>query len=333
MRDRTVLSGGLLIDKPAGMTSHDVVREVRRRFGQREVGHTGTLDPFATGLLVLTLGQATRLGRFVESASKTYQATVTLGVGTSTEDLTGDVLEEISVPPFDSRVLREILRGLEGSLEQEVPSYSAVRVDGERLHRMARRGEAPTLRPRRVVQIHHLTFEGYDPPHLRIEAGVSKGTYIRTLGVEIGRRLGLPAHVSKLCRTVVGPHGLAQAHSLDALEGRAEELLTPRMLLGGLPEVRLDSDVLDHVRHGRPLPVSALPSASLRGLPAESPLILMDLHGAVAAVGTLVDAGDALVSGPPDARAMRYACVLIQPQEARRGSEVDSSVDSSKRQA
>ena len=88
MRDRNILSGGLLIDKPVGMTSHDVVREVRRRFGQREVGHTGTLDPFATGLLVLTLGRATRLGRFVESASKTYQATVTFGVSTSTEDVT-----------------------------------------------------------------------------------------------------------------------------------------------------------------------------------------------------------------------------------------------------
>lgn len=209
-------AGLLLIDKPAGPTSHDVVARVRRVLRTKKVGHAGTLDPAATGLLVLGVGPGTKLLRFVEAAHKTYEATVRLGRSTTTEDGEGETVEEVPVgtrPKWETSV-HQAAQGLVGRLEQTVPAYSAVKVDGERLYRKARRGES-VERPRRSIEVRALRVLALDGADVRIEAEVSKGTYIRTLGVQLGEALGLPAHVPSLRRTKVGSFSVDGARLLE----------------------------------------------------------------------------------------------------------------------
>ncbi|MCK6547125.1 tRNA pseudouridine(55) synthase TruB [Myxococcota bacterium] len=305
-------SGVLLVDKPAGITSHDVVGRVRRIFGQREVGHTGTLDPMATGLLVLTLGRATRLARFIEATEKVYTGTVRLGRATTTYDAEGDTTAEVGpevVAAIDTPRIRAALASLTGSIQQTVPAFSAVKVDGERLYAKARRGEAVDA-PVREVDIHALELLRFAPPDVDVEARVSKGTYIRSLAVQIGDALGVPAHLAALRRTRVGSHRVEDARTLDALTGDPSELVAPADALGELARIVLDAERARDVTFGRPLPIEALRGLELGGRRAGDPLRLVDGRGELLAIGLFEHDGDVLATAPRGSRAVRYACVL-----------------------
>ena len=208
------VSGLLLVDKPAGMTSHDVVDRVRRRFAMRRVGHGGTLDPAATGLLILLLGQATRYARYLLNADKTYFSTLLLGLTTDTQDSEGKVLENRPVGPITREQIEAVCVRFRGEIEQEVPAYSAVRVQGKRFYDLARAGQAVPRRVRKV-RVHNLSVLEIRLPEVDLEVTCSSGTYVRTLCADLGKALGCGGHLERLCRTQVGPFALEQSVKLD----------------------------------------------------------------------------------------------------------------------
>ncbi len=212
--DRSPIQGLLLVDKPAGMTSHDVVQHVRRIYGERSIGHLGTLDPFATGLLVLLLGRATRLATFLDTEPKVYEATIRFGTETDTDDETGTVIRT-AAPPGESDV-RSSLKTLTGTISQVPPAYSAKSVDGTRAYDAARRG-TPLAIPAVDVTVH-----GWDIRELRSETlsavvTCSGGTYIRALARDLGRLTSSAAHLGSLRRTRVGEFDVRDAATLEIL--------------------------------------------------------------------------------------------------------------------
>lgn len=231
------------MDKPAGPTSHDVVARVRRVLKTRAVGHTGTLDPFATGLLVVLAGRATRLARFVEQQAKTYLATARLGVRTTTDDLLGEMLSgpEQAEPPSREAV-EAALMGFLGAQRQRPPAFSAKRVGGERSYDKARRGELLSL-PEVDIVVHAVELVGYEYPEVRFRATVSAGTYLRGIARDLGDRLGTGAHLTALRREAIGALRVEQAVPLDRLaDGVA--VLPPLAVLGHMARVDLtDADV------------------------------------------------------------------------------------------
>jgi tRNA pseudouridine55 synthase len=238
------------VDKPAGLTSHDVVSRVRRATGTRGVGHTGTLDPFATGLLVVLVGRATRLARFTDGFAKTYRATLALGVATDTDDATGAVLEESPPPAWPAETaVRAALDALTGLQWQRPPAYSAKHVEGRRSYELARRGVAVAL-PEVEVTVHALELLAYAPPHLEFRATVGTGTYVRALGRDLARRLGTVGHLTALRRERIGPFDVADAVPLDAV-GPGTPLRPAGAVVSHLPRVELDGAALAAVRHGR----------------------------------------------------------------------------------
>lgn len=231
------------------MTSHDVVATVRRRFKTRAVGHTGTLDPFATGLLVMVLGGATRLARFVEAGRKTYLAEATLGRATDTDDRTGETTGEVWTGPWpDAGTVASALAGLEGAVEQRPPAYSAKSVDGVRSYARARRGESVVLAPVPVV-IEGLELLGYEPPIVRFRATVGTGTYIRAIARDLGERLGIGACLESLRRETVGRFTVADAVALDRLTGN--EALVPPADLVPFPRIEVTADDALRLRRGQ----------------------------------------------------------------------------------
>ncbi len=246
------LDGVLVVDKPAGMTSHDVVQVVRRAAGQRKVGHTGTLDPDATGVLVVCLGRATRLVRFLQTGTKTYDATMTLGVATTTQDTSGDVVAERDASGVDEQLLTKALGDLVGDIEQIPPMVSAVKVGGERLHAKARRGEEVERDPR-AVTVHDLHLTSFTPG-ARADASFtvtcSSGTYVRTLAHDAGEALGVGAALASLRRTANSGFELDDAVPLDTVRARGEDgsletlLLGLREAAGRLPTVVLDDPAM-----------------------------------------------------------------------------------------
>lgn len=238
----------MLVDKPAGMTSHDVVRHVRRKLGVRAVGHTGTLDPFATGLLVVLVGRATRLARFVEREGKTYLATARLGLRTDTDDLTGQAVGAVSEEPVTEARLRETLTRFQGTLLQRPPQYSAKHVGGERSHRKARRGEPVELAPVSVT-VDRLELLSYKAPEVTFRAVVSAGTYIRAIARDIGEQLGVGAHLTSLRREAIGSLRVDDAVPLESVT--PAEVLPPQSVLGNLPTVDLEESERAAVVHGR----------------------------------------------------------------------------------
>jgi tRNA pseudouridine55 synthase len=205
--------GLLLVDKPAGITSHDAVQLVRRALRTRKVGHAGTLDPLATGLLVMGVGRATRLLRFLGELPKLYEGTGILGMETTTLDADGDVVRESPVRVVEPD-LRAAMSALTGRIEQVPPAYSAVKVGGEALHRSARRGEAMQAPPR-PVDVYAFTLRRFSSPHFDFRVRCSGGTYVRTLVADVGSRLGCGAHLVRLRRTAVGPFGVGDARTPD----------------------------------------------------------------------------------------------------------------------
>ena len=248
-------AGLLLVDKPGGVTSHDVVDRVRRRLRVRGAGHLGTLDPGASGLLVLALGAATRCATVWQGGLKTYEATVRLGVITSTQDLQGEVLERRAVTVTEAEV-RAAAAGLTGTTAQVPPMVSALRVGGQRLYRLARRGETVERRPR-TVHVHTWEWLGFALPEASFRVVVSSGTYVRTLAHDLGERLGTGGALRSLRRLRSEPFGLERAVTLRDLDQ-----LTPAEVLGRagvplaealrvLPAVRLEATAAAELGFGR----------------------------------------------------------------------------------
>jgi tRNA pseudouridine55 synthase len=251
------VDGVVVIDKPAGRTSHDVVDRVRDVFKTRKVGHGGTLDPDATGVLLIGIGRATRLLAYAQAGPKRYRATARFGVTTSTQDASGDVLEERPVR-LSGEVIEGALASFRGEIDQIPPMVSAVRVGGERLYEKARRGEEVERRPRRVT-IHSLDlvdFDGVDRATLDVTC--SGGTYVRTLIADLGEVLGCGAHLEDLRRTQAGIFTDADAVPLDEL--RVEALRPLVDAVGDLPRVEVDASDAERVAHGQALEVADGPT-------------------------------------------------------------------------
>ena len=277
------------IDKPQGMTSHDVVARVRRALGERRVGHAGTLDPMATGVMVVGIGQATRLLGLLTLDTKAYVAEISFGAETNTDDLEGTVTREAAVPAEvgDADFAREVLAGMHGVQDQVPPAFSAISVEGVRSYRRARAGEEVALPPRRIEVIDALLLgvgAGPRGPVWTVAFTVSKGTYIRALARDLGRRVGSAAHLTALRRTASGSIGLGQCLALDAVEpaGALRGALDPR---GGARCVGAAAPGV--ARGGCPeRPPSAVGRRRARAtpLPAPEQRIALVADGAVAAL-------------------------------------------------
>ncbi len=255
-RKPPTLSGILLVDKPAGWTSHDVVAKCRRLLGERRIGHTGTLDPAATGLLVLCAGTATRLVEEMTTHTKRYSGVITLGVATDTDDATGSVIQQHDVPEFGDETLRQIEMQFSGDLEQTPPAFSAVQSGGVRAYAAARAGR-PLVLAARQVTVHELQLRRSGTDTISLSVYCGPGTYIRSLARDIGLVLGCGGHLSSLRRESVGGFGVAEAWTLPELEalsaeGSASEALLP--MDEGLSSMRAAILSAEHVAdlgHGR----------------------------------------------------------------------------------
>ncbi len=256
--------GLLSIDKPRGPTSHDVVAAVRRGTGERRVGHAGTLDPLACGVLVLALGRATRLLEYLVGSDKSYRAELTLGVATDTYDAEGMIVAERPLPPdlTHSRV-EAVLKAFRGRVRQVPPVYSAVKVGGRSAHARARAGEVITLKPREVT-IYSLELVRFDPPTMVLSVTCSAGTYIRSLAHDLGKTLGCGAILSALTRTASGRFRREEAVGWEALQRAFEDgswvkyLLPADLALDGTPCVPLDGEGLRRVTNGMPVPAEGV---------------------------------------------------------------------------
>lgn len=246
------------MDKPAGITSHDVVQRVRRAYRIRAAGHTGTLDPFATGLLVVLIGGATRLARFVESQPKTYLATARLGSTTDTDDCTGTVIASAPVPALDPADVRIALAGFLGRQLQRPPAYSAKHVNGQRSYQLARRGEIVELAPV-DVEVSSAELLGVDGDLVTFRVTVSAGTYVRALARDLGERLGIGAHLSVLRRESIGLLTVERAVALDSVDGTGP-LLSAAAVVAHLPVREILALDVAEIAHGRTI---AAPDADI----------------------------------------------------------------------
>ncbi|RME76417.1 MAG: tRNA pseudouridine(55) synthase TruB, partial [Chloroflexi bacterium] len=258
MSKKQNVSGILNIDKPKGLTSHDVVAQVRRLSRQRRVGHAGTLDPMATGVLLVCLGQATRLIEYLMQSQKQYRAVIRFGITTNTLDAEGEVTAVRDASGLTEADIRRVLPDFLGQIEQIPPAFSAIKQGGKPLYRLARAGQPVEVPPRQVV-IESLEWVDWSPPDLTLDVTCSPGTYIRSLARDLGDALGVGAHLAGLTRTASGSWTLAEAVSLDTLhaaadrspEGWRQYLQTPDRAVAHLPAVRLDADTARRVRHGQ----------------------------------------------------------------------------------
>ena len=249
------MNGILLVDKPQDWTSHDVVAKLRGVFGERRIGHSGTLDPLATGLLVVFLGRATKAVEFSEAAEKEYVAHLRLGLETDTQDITGTVLRTSSEVP-DRSALEAVLPQFRGEICQLPPMYSAIKVNGKKLYEIARKG-GEVERQSRQITIHELTLLGEENGDYLLRVRCSKGTYIRTLCHDIGQALGCGGVMTALRRTQIGGYDIRDAYTMTALSemdrASAESLLLPLdSLFSDLPAVMLSGENEAHCRNGRP---------------------------------------------------------------------------------
>ena len=289
------MDGSLIIDKPEGITSHTVVARVRRAIGTRRVGHSGTLDPFATGVLVVCVGRGTRLSQFLVGLDKEYVATIRLGFATDTQDLTGKQITPLrSSNDRSLEDVRPVLNDFRGAQMQTPPMYSAKKVAGERLYRAARAGREVERQPVPInVYSIDLIDEGPGPLILNqdgtrdfvVRVRCSSGTYIRTLAHDIGERLGVGGHLAALRRTAVGHFDITRAIALEELEQGGGHALGSTLVgmaetVSHLPWVELDADAINAVTNGREVRLSSEMAAS-----PEQPVRLLSQQGALVAVG------------------------------------------------
>lgn len=281
------VQGILLLDKPPGLTSTQALNRAKRALGARRGGHTGSLDPLATGILPLTFGEATKLSAYLLNAGKSYRVEARLGVGTETGDADGAVRAEAPVPALESAGVEEVLAEFRGEIEQIPPMYSALKYKGERLYEIARRGEVVERRPR-AVSIERLELTGLHCDRMTLEMCCSKGTYVRTLVEDIAVRLGTCGHVSALRRTAVAGYVEGEDPWVTLAELESDETPRARLLpldsaLRGRPAVNLSRELTHFMRHGQPVIV---PRAPTRGF-----IRLYDEGGRFFGVGEMIDDG------------------------------------------
>jgi tRNA pseudouridine55 synthase len=255
----TAVFGFLNLNKPLGMTSHDVVARVRRGLRVKKVGHAGTLDPLATGVLILCLGGATRLSEYVMRSTKTYRARMHLGVSTATYDAEGEITATRDTAGLDQPLFEQRLASFCGDIAQIPPMYSAVKQGGKKLYELARAGEV-VERPPRAVTIESLRLLDWSPPEVTVEVTCSAGTYIRSLAHDLGEALGVGAHLSGLVRERSGGFALADSVSLETLldaDDWQAYLVPPRIALVPMPEIHLESAAAEDIRHGRSVSAGA----------------------------------------------------------------------------
>jgi tRNA pseudouridine55 synthase len=251
--------GLLLVDKPEGPTSHDTVARVRRMTGVRRIGHTGTLDPFASGLLILCLGWATRLAEFLTVLPKAYRGVIRLGESTDTDDCKGKVIARDSGwRGIDDRQVHAALDRQVGEIEQVPPAYSAKRVAGERAYAVARKGGKPELKTEQVI-VSRLSVLDFTPPDIAVEIECSSGTYVRAVARDVGEALGVGAHLARLRRLRIGDFSVEDAVSLDrdpSREAILSRLIPPEMAVAHLQALEVGPASASALRHGRPIEAS-----------------------------------------------------------------------------
>lgn len=277
---RDVVSGVLVVDKPVGLTSHDVVQIIRRGTGIRRAGHTGTLDPRASGVLVVLIGPAVRLSEYVSASDKRYQATIRLGSSTNTYDAEGAVTVTRSIEDITEEMFEELLPTFVGEIEQVPPPYSAVKVRGRRAYDMARKGEPVELSPRKI-QVYSLELLEWAPPDVVVDVYCSSGTYVRSLAHELGKQLGVGAHLVGLRRTKSGNFTLRDAVALRRLQeafqaGNWYQYLIPAAeALADWPMIELTSEQVDLVRHGHRIPAEEGSEEMVRALTEQGDLVAL----------------------------------------------------------
>ena len=262
------VNGILLLDKPVGITSNEALQQVKRLYFASKAGHTGSLDPLASGVLPICMGEATKVSAFLLDADKRYQVRCQLGVRTATADAEGEVLETRPVGGYSGDQLEAVLEEFRGSIEQIPPMYSALKHQGQRLYKLARQGIEVEREPR-PVEIYELTVAGQGEDWLDISVHCSKGTYVRTLAEDIGNRLGCGAHVSALRRTAVGPYGDDKLVGLETLRGLKEQdmpamdalLLPIESALSQWPDVDLSTDAAFYLQQGQAVLVPRAPTS------------------------------------------------------------------------
>jgi tRNA pseudouridine55 synthase len=276
-----VTDGLVVVDKPAGCTSHDVVSRLRRAYGQRRIGHAGTLDPDATGVLLVGLGRATRLLRFLQETTKAYRATVVFGVATDTLDASGAVLDRVPMHLTRAQV-SDAARAFVGEHDQVPPMVSAIKTGGRRLHELARKGEEVERPPRRV-RVDRFDVDGFRDgayPEADVTVECSSGTYVRSLAADLGTALGGCAHLRDLRRLRVGAFGIDDAHPLAAVEADpAAVVLSPADALRGMVRVEVTGEEARAVSHGAVFAPPGLPACTEAG-----PFAIVDPQGTLLAV-------------------------------------------------
>lgn len=268
-------SGFLNINKPLHMTSHDVVGKIRRVLKLKKVGHAGTLDPLASGVLVICVGSATRLSEYVMQTTKRYQARVLLGVTTDTYDAEGEVLQQRDANHIQCADVENALIPFLGDIQQMPPMYSAIKQGGHKLYDLARAGEV-VEREMRPVRIDALTVTDWSPPEFTLDVTCSAGTYIRSLAFDLGEALDVGAHLSGLVRLASGAFKLENAIELDALlanERWQDQLVAPPAALAHWQSVQLTDEDCDHILHGRPVPQTTLANDLVFGYATNGQLV------------------------------------------------------------
>ncbi len=292
------VSGILLLDKPSGISSNHALQQVKRLYNASKAGHTGSLDPLATGLLPLCLGYTTKFSSFLLDADKRYRVRVRLGVSTTTADAEGEVVDTRPTDGVTEAALREVMAGFLGNIEQLPPMYSAVKHQGQRLYKLAREGKEVERTPR-AIRIYALDLLDFQLPEIELDVHCSKGTYVRTLAEDIGNRLGCGGHVCALRRSGVGPYveGTTRFVTLDELQALVEQapdapsafaalgalLLPLDSVLAHCPAVRLSADAAFYLAQGQAVLV---PQA-----PTEGMVRLYDLSDQFVGIGVILDDG------------------------------------------
>jgi tRNA pseudouridine55 synthase len=288
-----LINGFVIIDKPRGITSHDVVSRVRRILGTRKVGHTGTLDPFATGVLPVAVNDGTKAIPFLDEGVKCYQALMQLGVATDTLDMTGKILSESDYASVSEQQLLDVFKGFTGPIFQIPPMYSAIKQGGQPLYKLARMGQE-VERAARPVEIHSIELLSFAPPFVSIMVTCSRGTYVRTLADDIGAAIGCGAALKELRRIASGPFEIGAAHTLESLENAAKEgrlsslCITPLSSLAQLLDIPLTEAGLTKVSFGRS-PLWSEINTQRDALPAETALVRLSHNGILVAVARLVN--------------------------------------------
>lgn len=277
---KNVVSGVLVVDKPIGLTSHDVVQIIRRGTGIRRAGHTGTLDPRASGVLVILIGPAVRLSEYVSASDKRYQATIRLGSSTDTYDSEGSVTDSASIDDIDEERFDEVLQQFVGEIEQTPPPYSAVKVQGRKAYDMAREGEEFELEPR-MINVYSLEVLEWAPPEVVIDVYCSSGTYVRSLANDMGKALGTGAHLVGLRRTKSGRFTLRDAVPLRRLQESFEagdwyrQLIPAAEALADWPMIELNADQVELIRHGHRIAADPEQKGLARGVSEQGDLVAL----------------------------------------------------------